>query len=267
MKNYNTEKEVWKDVKDFEGYYEISNLGRLRRKTRHITDKNGVVKLWQGKILKYTKNPDGYPIFIMSKNAKTKYKSGHRMVAEAFIENPNDYPVVNHKDENPANNHVGNLEWCTIEYNNAYGTRTERMKNSKGFKERHRKNRKPVFKVSLGGEILKEFKSLKEAYQSDSEYTKSGVANCCNGHLNTYKGYFWIYKDGFTDKEVKSRIDKANTTQEVKVNQLDLDGDFIKQHKSMSQGARETGVNSGSIHQCCNGKMKSAGSYKWEYAN
>lgn len=265
--NYITDKEIWKDVRNFEGYYEVSNLGGLRRKSRYITDKNGVTRFWKGKVLKLHENIDGYYRCILSKEGKVTHDSIHRLVAESFIDNPNNYPVINHKDEDPSNNCVENLEWCTIEYNNAYGTRIKRMKNNKQFQQRHAENRMPVLKFSLQGELLEKFKSLKEAYKSSEEYSKSGVHHCCTGRLNTYKGYFWIYEETYTDEGLQARINKTKKTQSIRVSQFDLKGNLIKTHESMGRAGKEISINTGSISQCCSGKMKHAGGYKWEYAD
>src|SRR5690625_126948 len=267
MEKYNTENEIWKDVVGYEGYYEVSNVGRVKRVRRHITGKNGVTRYWKGRILAQTKNLDGYMTVILSKKGKTNILGVHRLVAKAFIKNPNNKPVTNHKDENKENNNVDNLEWCTIAYNNAYGTRIERMKSNKQFQKRHKENRKPVLKVSLNGELVERFESLEEAFNSCPNYSKSGINHCCTGRLNTYKGYFWIYEEDYSDKKVKNRIKKTKNTQSIKVAKFDLKGNFIRFYGSMGQASRETGINAGSISQSCSGKTQHAGGYKWKYAD
>ena len=267
MKDYNTEKEVWKDVVGYEGYYQVSNLGRVKRLSRYITSKNGVTRYWRGRILAQTENPDGYMTVILSKEGKSTILGVHRVVAEAFIDNPENLPVTNHKDEDKKNNIPDNLEWCTVAYNNAYGTRTERMKNNEKFQQRHAEQRMPVLKLSLKGELLERFDSLEEAFNSKPEYSKSGINHCCTRRLNTYKGYFWIYEEDYSEKEIKTRIAKTKQTQSIKVAQFDLKGNLIKIHESMGKAAREVGINSGGIHYCCKGRSKTAGGYKWKYAD
>lgn len=198
MKNYNIKEEVWKDVVGYEGYYQVSNLGRVKRLSRHITGKNGVTRYWKGKVITQTPNPDGYPMCILSKDGKTNLYGVHRLVAKAFLPNPEKLPVVNHKDENKENNVVQNLEWCTVAYNNTYGKRIDDVKKSKGFKTRHQKHKKPVEKYTIDGEFIKRFDSLKEAYESSPEYTKAGIAHCCTGRLKTYKGHIWKYVNEVT---------------------------------------------------------------------
>lgn len=99
--------EVWKDIKDYEGLYQISNTGKVK-----ILSKNTIKKT--------TKVPKGYLRVGLTKNGKTKYFYPHRLVAQAFILNPQNKPCVNHKDRNVKNNNVENLEWCTYKENNNY---------------------------------------------------------------------------------------------------------------------------------------------------
>lgn len=107
--------EIWKDIKGFEGKYQVSNFGNVKSFSRgeHLLRLNGGKKYIQ---------------VILCKNGKTYAKLVHRLVADAFISNPNNFPCVNHKDENPKNNCVDNLEWCSYRYNNVYNDRVEKCK-------------------------------------------------------------------------------------------------------------------------------------------
>ena len=103
-------KEVWKDIKDYEGKYQISNLGRVRSL---IYKNNANGKIYSRiKILKAFKDNKGYKRIYL-KMWKRKNAQIHRLVAQAFIENPNNKPQINHKDKNKENNNVNNLEWVT----------------------------------------------------------------------------------------------------------------------------------------------------------
>lgn len=110
--------EIWKDIPEYEGLYQISNLGRVRHinKYKHI--------LYQ-KVDSY-----GYNAVILCKNGKIKYYRVHRLVGMSFIPNPNNYPFINHKDECKTNNIVDNLEWCDNKYNCNWGTRNKRISNA-----------------------------------------------------------------------------------------------------------------------------------------
>lgn len=120
--------EIWKDIKGYEGLYQVSNLGRIRSTDKIVKrGKNGDY-FRKGIILKPQKSKNGYLVCKLSKNGICPSKNIHRLVAEAFIDNPNNYPCINHKDENKQNNIVDNLEYCSYEYNNNYGTKKERIK-------------------------------------------------------------------------------------------------------------------------------------------
>ena len=99
--------EIWKDIKGYEGLYQVSNLGRVRN-------------IKYGRLLKYGYVGEYNRVTLYS-DSKPDYRMVHRLVAESFIDNPNNYPIVNHKDENKSNNVVSNLEWCTMTYNLNYG--------------------------------------------------------------------------------------------------------------------------------------------------
>lgn len=131
------ENEIWKDIKGFEGLYQVSNLGNVRS-----------LKYRNQKLVKNLTpqtNNHGYKVVGLGENGKTKFALVHRLVATAFIDNPNNYPVVNHKDENPLNNRVDNLEWSTYSYNCIYSMdihperREKLIENLKKYSPRNKK--------------------------------------------------------------------------------------------------------------------------------
>lgn len=134
-------KQIWKDIEGYEGKYQVSNTGRVRSLNYNRTGKIKVRKQGKDKL--------GYKSVFLCKDGKNKGYLVHRLVAQAFIPNPNNYPVVNHKDENPSNNTVWNLEWCTQEYNCNYGNCRKKMSEAhkgennhfygKHFSEEHRR--------------------------------------------------------------------------------------------------------------------------------
>lgn len=109
----------------------------------------------------------------------------HRLVAKAFISNPNNYPVVNHKDENPNNNSVNNLEWCDEVYNTNYGT---------GIDRRTKKQIKKVYQYDSEGNLLKEWTSATECFRKTG-FSNKGISKCCNGIKPSYKGFKWSYEE------------------------------------------------------------------------
>lgn len=122
--------EIWKSVKGFEGYYEVSNLGRVRSITHYTTFKNGSGRLFKGMILKPHDVAGGYLQVILYKDGVVFHKSIHRLVAETFLKNDNHLRDVNHKNEDKKDNRVDNLEWCEHSYNMLYGTRPKRWRDT-----------------------------------------------------------------------------------------------------------------------------------------
>lgn len=169
--------EVWKDVVGYEGLYMVSNLGQVKRL-------GGTPRCIEDRIRKLSVNKRGYNVCVLSRNADDhKCAFVHRLVAEAFIPNPQNLPYINHKDEIKTNNVVDNLEWCTMAYNDNYGTRNERVRD---------KNSKPVGRYSLDGELLSVYKSAREAQDIDG-FNCGGIYNCIAGRTHTSGKYLWRY--------------------------------------------------------------------------
>ena len=118
----NSEVEVWKDVVGFEDYYEVSNTGKVRRKKGKTVYKDGRIARFSQTVLKPSVFKKGYLMVFLSVKSKKKAKSVHRIVAEAFIPNPENKETVNHIDCDKTNNHVSNLEWMTNRENTIHGT-------------------------------------------------------------------------------------------------------------------------------------------------
>ena len=167
-------KEIWKDIEGYEGY-QVSNMGRVR------SFKYGKVR-----ILKPVANKNGYLKVQLYKNNSLKTIFIHRLVAMAFIPNPNNLPQVNHKDEDKTNNIVSNLEWCDAKYNSNYGTARKRMIE---------KIQKVVIQIDKNTNvIINIFPSLMEA-ERQTGYNHGHICKCCKGKLKTTGGYKWSYKD------------------------------------------------------------------------
>ena len=181
------ESEIWKDVVGYEGYYKVSNKGNIYSVER----KNSIGKKCGGRMLKPVHGKDGYLRVNMYKNGIMETKLMHRIVAEVFITNCNNYLEINHKDEVKDNNNVNNLEWCTREYNMNHGTRNERAGQTQS---------KKVKAINITtGEVLT-FDSAKEAKSkgySAAYVACQGVYKSSNGKLigdgHLHKGYRWSY--------------------------------------------------------------------------
>lgn len=176
--------EIWKDIKGYEGLYQVSNLGRVKSLNYNHTGKE--------KILKEGKCSGGYVCVHLCKKGKMRTVLIHRLVAQAFIPNPDNLPQVNHKDENKQSNIVENLEWCDQNYNNNYGTRIQRTSdvliNYPIFS-------KPVLqKDKHTNEVIAEFPSIREVTRQLG-FGENAIRNCCNGRSSTSNGYKWQYKE------------------------------------------------------------------------
>jgi hypothetical protein len=165
-------KEIWKDIPNYEGLYQVSNLGNVRNVKRN-------------KIKSININNRGYKLVWLNKNNKGTNALVHRLVAQAFIPNINNLPQVNHKDENKLNNKVENLEWCTQKYNNSYGTRVKRMSETKMHK---------VKQFDKEGNFIKEWNS---AYDIENELNilAMNVRSVCHKTRKTAGGFKWTYSN------------------------------------------------------------------------
>lgn len=185
--------EEWRDVPGYEGLYMVSNLGNI--KSCEKTDQRGRTR--KEKLLKPSKGGRKGKYQSMQirlcKNGIGKMFRVHRIVADAFIPNPDNLPEVNHKDENPLNNKVENLEWCTRAYNMRYGTGRIRAAQKNAVKLKNRKDQsKWVIQLSLNNEILHFYPSQQEASRETGLY-RAAISACCRGVSKTHGGFIWKY--------------------------------------------------------------------------
>ena len=122
--------EEWRPIVGYEGLYEVSNTGQVRGLDRYVKYSDGRIYLHKGKVLSPIKDRDGYLQVNLCYSGRINSIKIHRLVAQAFIPNPDNLPQVNHKDEVKTNNNVDNLEWCDSKYNLNYGTRKDKVRES-----------------------------------------------------------------------------------------------------------------------------------------
>lgn len=181
--------EIWKEVKEYEGLYEVSNLGRVRSLDKIISDRKGRNYFRKGQIIKPQKDSGGYNKIKLSNTNNIRQMSIHRLVAEAFIPNPDNLPCVNHKNEVKTDNRVENLEWCTPKYNTNYGTCIERG---------HKKLSKSVLQYTLDGTLIAEYPSIR-GIEKEKGFYNTNISACCRGKIKTAHGYIWRYKNEVTN--------------------------------------------------------------------
>ena len=179
--------EEWRDIEGYKGKYQVSNTGKVKSLNYNHTGKERILKAYV--------SGQGYLKVKLYQDGKIKHCYVHRLVAVAFLENPEGYTEVNHKDEDKTNNCVENLEYCSRSYNNRYNDKAK--KAGKKISEKMTNNpklSKPVQGIDrLTGEI-KEFPSAHEAErQMDINY--SDIIKCCKGRHKSAGGYTWHYVD------------------------------------------------------------------------
>lgn len=192
--------EEWRDIKGYEGLYQVSNLGQVRSLDK--IDRWG--RFRKSRIIRSRFNNSGYRVINLSKSGTQKTYLVHRLVAESFIPNPENKPEVNHIDEDKLNNAVSNLNWMTNKENCNYGTRNDRSSTNRNQKEIAKKvdykkiakkasecRSIPVISIDANG-VEKKYKSSYEASRYLSIH-HSNISKCCKGKLKHTGGYTWKY--------------------------------------------------------------------------
>ena len=262
--------EIWKDIKGFEGRYQVSNLGRVRSLDwpRH---RGRVLVLKVGKRWGY------YMVNLAHASGYIKTLNVHRLVAIAFIPNPDNLPEVNHKDENKLNNVVcfnsdgtinaeqTNLEWCTGIYNLRYGTRTERMQ-----KMVNEPRMCAVNQYDFNGNLLHTYKSVADASRAIGVNTRTMSSICGKSGAHSTHGFIFRYAD---DKSpwINYNPDLCRGSEERKrtVEQYDKHGNFIRSYESVNEASRITRISRRWIQNICDpeGQDKSAHGYVFKYSD
>ena len=182
--------EIWKDIEGFEGLYQVSNLGRVRSLGRDLVRKSryGTMAPYHinGRVLKPLHSQGDYCyVHLFDKNGTSTNHKVHRLVAKAFVPNPDNLNEVNHIDEDKENNRADNLEWCKHMDNCNHGTRNERSAVMRGIQ---------VEQLTLDGHHVAFYQSACDASRQTG-IARKGINDCCRRHLKTAGGYLWKYKE------------------------------------------------------------------------
>ena len=188
------ENEIWKDIKGFEGLYQISNFGRVKslKRKRFNYRLQKTIEIHKEIILKPFEDKKGYLCVKLQNNKnKTMFKV-HRLVAKTFIPNPDDLPQINHINGIKNNNNMHNLEWCNCSYNVKEAFRLGLSKKGK-----HHYNRKRVIQYDLNGNFIKLWDCMIDAINELNlrKSSWSSISQCCKGKRKSAYGYIWKYAD------------------------------------------------------------------------
>ena len=194
--------EIWKDIPNYEGYYQVSNLGRVKS-TPHS-------KYKKSKILKNIPR-NGYLSVILCDEKSKKNVFVHRLVAQCFVPNPENKPIVNHIDGNKSNPCAYNLEWCTYKENTQHAIMNGLMFNCKSHYQ-------VIYQFDQNGIIVNAWDSVKSASEN-LNISQRGIYNCVLGYIKTYKGYIWSKHNDFSEaieQYKKSEKSKNNRSYRLK---------------------------------------------------
>ena len=192
MKNLLTD-EIWKDIKGYEGLYQASTLGEIRRIESVVVDKNKKrIRTFKNKKIKQILRKDGYYFVNLSKNGKVKTAKVHRLIAETFLKNDVNCNIINHKDGNKINNNVTNLEWCTCSHNTKEAYRLG-LRKPNILKEALNGRSKPVLQYDTSKNFIKKWSCIKEASKK-LKIKDSNISLVCKGKRKTAGGYIWKYE-------------------------------------------------------------------------
>ena len=246
----NLDNEEWRPVVGYENLYEISSCGRLKSLYHKIPF-----------IVRTKTTRKGRINANLHRNGKYSSFGIHVLVAKAFIPNPNNLTEINHKDENPQNNNVENLEWCSHEYNMHYGTIYQRISSKL---TNCKTTSKPVAQYKLNGEFIRIWPSIREVKRTLYIKGWKTICSACNGKSHSAAGYQWRYiGEGEVPSPNIGPCRRRCSTSPKTVYKYSLDKTFVCSYESVTEAARSVNISASNISACIKGKQKSAAGYLW----
>lgn len=195
--------EIWKQINDYEGIYEISNYGNVKSLKRKVKNKNGY-RIIEEKILKPILNNKGYYVFGLRKNGELNMVLLHRLVAEHFIPNENNFPCINHIDGNKTNNNINNLEWCSYQHNikEAFRLGLNKYNYKNNFKHNYWVGKfgsnhncsKKITQYDKAGNKIKDWDNITIA-SKETKINLCSISNNCRGKQKSAGGFIWKFKE------------------------------------------------------------------------
>ena len=183
--------EIWKPIKGYEGLYEVSNIGRVKSLPKTVEQYYGY-KITNERILKQSPDRKGYMMAWLYKNKKRNTVKVHRLVANAFIPNPDNKPQIDHINTVKDDNRVCNLRWCTEKENSNNPISYKRNSESKfGCKNHHAKS---VEQYAINGDYIKTWSCINDV-KRELGFHHSHISQCCSGKRNVAYGFIWKYAD------------------------------------------------------------------------
>lgn len=239
----------WKEIPNTDGLYLISSEGK-------------VFSVRSNKVLRNQQIKNGYWRIELNVDGEKERHFIHRLVAEAFLPNPDNLPCVNHKDENPSNNCVDNLEWCTHSYNTNYGNRLAKFQEHiQACRGSANPQSKTIYQYDLEGNYIAKYGSAGEAERVllvDGDC----VLKCARGQLKQYKGYVFQFEEGFRGYNKRQQCGFRKGA----ILQYDLDGNLVRRYDK-AQDLEEAGFSQISVNRVCRGERKSYKGYIFKHEN
>ena len=252
--------ETWKEIEGYEGAYEVSTFGRVRSLDREYykcySDGKMQLTKHRGRILKLRLNDKGYYVVTIVYNHTVKTLLINRLVAKAFLPNPYNLPEVNHKDENPKNNHVDNLEWCDRLYNIRYGT---------GIERRMKPLRRKIEQLTKDGRHVAYHLGVREICLVTGMDRRS-IQRCLHNKpkFKTAYGYRWRFV--YVDDSVQFDLEHSSALydpQPCTIEQLTKDGQHVAYFDTRTDAAKSVGCSLQNLCRAIAKPHQAAKGYRW----